>query len=82
MKPVETILRQLLKAFAKDKRASYGDILEIVPEADSDAGIFDDIVRALEEEGIQIEDTTGDAEQVAAMSKREKAAEEDCRATF
>ena len=56
MKPVETILRRLLKAFDKRKRASYDDIIELAPEADADATIFDDIVRALEDEGIQVEE--------------------------
>ena len=74
MKPVETILRRLLKAFDKHKKASYNDILALVPEADTDADFLDDIVRALEDEGIHVEHTA-EAERSEARSRNEREAE-------
>ena len=75
MKPVETILCRLLKAFNKRKKASYEEIIELAPEADTDATFFDDIVRALEDEGIHVNESSPGTEVGEEPSKKDKEAE-------
>ncbi len=58
MTPADTLLRRVLSAFRSKKSASVDDILQVAPEVDQDAGLFDQIVRGLEEEGVQVDDET------------------------
>lgn len=57
MKVVDAVIRRLIRAFSKRKQASYEAIVELVPEAEEDARFYNDLVRALENEGIEISDT-------------------------
>lgn len=78
--PVDALVPQLIRTF-KNKKATYDEIFELVPEANSNPAYFDQILSALEGAGIEVEETdpageedverelTSDEEEEAAIRK-------------